>query len=64
MAEMVYSRNFERGKAAGDRLRILDSSLLWLRPTRLASLSPAGWSNLDMELANLHAQYERACIED
>ncbi len=65
MAEILHLRKTERGKGLRDRARALDTGLSWLRPVdRQGALSPRGWSHLDLELADLHARFERACIED
>jgi hypothetical protein len=45
---------------------MLDNSLTWVAPTRSASTHAQlqWWPGLELQLADFHARYERACIED
>lgn len=66
MAETVRGYAAERGDGVGDWIRLLDDGLIWLRPAwRNANRAPGGpHHGLEQKLADLHARYERACIED
>jgi len=64
MVERIDGRKSEKGRGVRDWLMILDSGLLWPRPARQLPAGPAVRFDLDLELANFHARYERACIED
>jgi hypothetical protein len=65
MTEMLRGQRIETGSSPRDNAIVLDSHLNWLQPHRHAPRSRAGhWSPLEQALADLHARYERACIED
>jgi hypothetical protein len=65
MAEMLRGQRIESGSGPRDEAIAMDASLSWLQPHRQPSRSRAGrWSPVEQALADLHARYERACIED
>lgn len=65
MAEMLRGHKTQTGRGSGERVAALDGYLNWLRPHGHAPDPRSGrWSAVDHELANLHARYERACVED
>jgi hypothetical protein len=65
MAEMLRGHRNETGSNSRDEAMAMDGHLSWLQPHRQSSRSRAGhWSPLEQALADLHARYERACIED
>ncbi|MHB1160546.1 MAG: hypothetical protein ACYC3V_09490 [Chloroflexota bacterium] len=65
MSELHHSHKTDSGQGVGD-WAATDNSLTWLRPThaRTAYGQPRWSPGLEQELVNLHARYERACIED
>ena len=47
------------------RIRKMDNGLLWVRPPHSSLRGPLpAWSGLDLKMVDLHARYERACMED
>lgn len=43
----------------------IDLGMTWLRPAcRRSSQNSTRWIKIEQELIDLHARYERACIED
>lgn len=66
MAETAHGYSTEKCDGVGEWIRLLDDGLIWLRPAgRHAHRAPGGSCHgPEQELADLHARYERACIED
>ena len=65
MAEMLRVHRAEMGGSAGGSVMVLDSHLIWLQPHRQGPRARTGqWTVLEQALVDLHARYERACVED
>ena len=66
MSKSFWGDSVDKRDGMGNGLRALDDSLTWVRPShRSATRSQGrGWPVLDREMADLHARFERACIED
>jgi hypothetical protein len=65
MAEKYLGCATDTNDSLQDKVRAIDLGMTWLRPSNRRSLqSSARWIKIEQELIDLHARYERACIED
>ncbi len=66
MSEWLDEYRIDRAEGAASWAKTLDDGLLWVRPFhgRHQQDHPRAWTGLDRSIADLHARYERACMED
>ena len=65
MAEKFFGRATDTSESVQERDRAIDLGMTWLRPSHRRSLyGSARWIKAEQEMIDLHASYERACIED
>jgi hypothetical protein len=64
MAEMYRGHTKEAGSGPREDAITMDVQLSWLRPHHQPRAGAGHWSPVDQALVDLHARYERACIED
>ncbi len=65
MTEGYFGMAANRSDSSGERAWAIDQALTWVTPVGRPSLQrPSRWLRVEQELIELHARYERACVED
>ncbi len=66
MAEGANGYRADRVEGMPSWASALDNSLLWVQPhdRRARRVRLGWWPALEQEMLDLHARYERACVEE